>query len=173
VAAVAKDRKDGLHVVGGEENDADDAAVDAMNATPDADGRSDDERSIEELAEEPAEEKPVSPTQLALEGTRDKIPLGTGGRRAEESEIRLMGGRRPIIGAFDKGAKLLLVVESSVRAVEDIDVDDEWGNVSKTIRVHKARQTYVRVATPELLARKLLDQMSLIEAKALLEELAG
>lgn len=162
---------DGMDVVGGDDEALEDAEViDAVNARSDADLGADDDKSIEQLAEE---ERPVPPTQLAIEGTRDKIPVGTGGRRAEESEIRLMGGRRPIIGAFDKGSMVRLVVDSTIRAVEDIDLDDEFGNVSKTIRVHKARQTYVRVASPAVLARALLDQLTRAEAKALIDELSA
>lgn len=134
-------------------------------------------RTIEDIAAEreqaEAEPKPTPPTQLAIPGTRDKIPRSTGGRAPEEAEIRLMGGRRPINGSFDKGEHVTLLVESTIRAVEDIDIDDEWGTVSKTVRVHKARQTFVRIATPELLARRLLDSgLSKAEAKALLDELA-
>ena len=84
-----------------------------------------------------------------------------------------MGGRRPIIGTFEKGDHLMLVVDSTVRAAEDIDIDDEWGNVSKTVRVLKARQTFVRVATPEILVRRLLGLISPAEAKALIDELSS
>jgi hypothetical protein len=163
--------------------DKDDAAVREFNAGADDDDFESIEeeaertgRTIEDIAAERQEEeanKPVPPTQLAIPGTREKIPRSTGGRAPEESEFRLMGGRRPINGSFDKGEHVTLVVESIVRAVEDIDQDDEWGTVSKTIRVHKARQTYVRIATPDLLARRLLDQVSIGEAKALLDELDG
>ncbi len=169
----------GLHVVGGDDEPLvdpeatpeDQAAIDAANAQADAEVKPDDERSIEDMADDPVVEKPTPPTQLAIPGTRDKIPRSTGGRAPEECEIRLMGGRRPIVGSFDKGDKLALIVDSTVRAAEDIDQDDEWGNVQKTIRVLKARQTYVRVITPELLVQRLLAMVPRAEAKNLIDQM--
>lgn len=165
------------------ESPGDAAAIAAANATGDPDGETVAEEAarrgldIETIAEERAAAGatpvPTPPTQLAIEGTRDKIPRSTGGRAPERSELRLMGGRRPINGAFDKGSKVTLIVQTIVRAIEDIDIDDEWGTVSETIRVHKARQTFIRIADGEALGRAMLDIMSKAEAKAILDELAG
>jgi hypothetical protein len=165
-----------------EESEGDVQTIARANATPDTDAETPAEeaaatgKTVEEIAAERAEEEenaPIAPTQLALEGLLDKIPRSTGGRAPEEAEIRLMGGRRPINGSFAKGDHVTMVVDATIREAGDVDIDDEWGNVSKTVRVLKARQTFVRVATPEILVRRLLGLLSPAEAKALIDELGS
>lgn len=141
MAAATKDKEGtGLHVVG-EESEADAKAIEAANAAGDAPGKSDDERSLEELADEP---KPTPPMQIAIPGTRDTIPGRMGGMRPTSSEMRVMGGRVPIEGVFEKGEVLTLIVEVKVNDCGEVDTSDEWGNVQKTVRYHKARLLSVK-----------------------------
>lgn len=121
----------------------DEAAIDAMNAKPDAERPADDARSIEEIAAE-GEEKQVPPMQLALPGTKENITLTAGGARPTSSEVRLMGGRLPVEGQFEKGEIVTLIVEAKVGEVAFIDTTDDWGNVQKTVRAHKARMLSVK-----------------------------
>lgn len=145
MAADTKDRRhlapvDGAVDAGGE--GADEAAE------ADAAGK-----SVEELAEErdqaiaegrdpdaePEEEKPIPPMQMPLPGTRENISQSFGGARATSSEMRLLGGKQPIEGQFEKGEVITLVVEAKVFSVEGVDFTDDWGTVQKTVRRHKGR----------------------------------
>lgn len=129
--------------------DADDADTPDPAAEADSAGK-----SVEELAEEreqalangetpageePAEEKPVPPMQLPLMGTRDTILQSFGGQKATSSEMRLMGGKQPIEGQFEKGEVIELIVKAKVFMVAGVDSTDDWGNVQKTVRRHHAR----------------------------------
>lgn len=138
----------------------DEEAVAAANAQGDYEGAAEG-RTIEELAEdgegEDVEPARIPPTQLAIEGTRDRLTPGAGGKHPTESEIRIMGGRRPINGQLDKGEVVTVLSTGTIREVDFIDHDDDWGNVQKTTRVHKMRQLHVRVASPESLMRALAD----------------
>jgi hypothetical protein len=130
------------------------------------------EQSIEDLAEsQPEPETP--PTQLAIPGTRDKLTGAFGGKVPTDSELRIMGGKRPIEGQFEKGETITVLSTGTVRAVEGSDTDDDWGTVTKTTRIHKMRQIHVRVATPDALARELLAHLSVDEAVVLLKETAA
>lgn len=142
MATAVKDEKknDGLHVVGGE-SDADLEAIDAANARGDREGPADDERSVEEMAEDP---KPIPPMQIAIPGTIEKISLSAGGALPTSSEVRLVGGRLPVEGQFAKGEIVTLIVEVKVGEVAFIDTTDEWGTVQKTVRAHKARMLSVK-----------------------------
>lgn len=139
--------------------DADREAIDSANQQPDHEGPGDDERTLEEIAAEAetTQSKPTPPTQLAIEGTRDKLSARAGGKVPTESEIRIMGGRRPITGEIEKGETVTVLSTGTIREVDFVDTDDDWGNVSKTTRVHKMRQLHVRIATDDALMRMLVD----------------
>lgn len=124
-------------------DDGDDGIVDEA----DAEGM-----TIEEIAEaranggddavdeaDPEPEKPTPPMQLALPGTKDTLNLTAGGQRPTASEIRFMGGKQPIEGAFEKGEVIECVVRVRIGSVEFVDSHDEYGNVKDTKRVHKGR----------------------------------
>lgn len=99
--------------------------------------------SIDDRAEDPEAaddpEKPTPPMQLPLIGTSDKIGQSWGGARATSSEMRLLGGKQPIEGSYDKGEIIWLVVEAKVFNVGGVDFTDDWGTVTKTVRRHHAR----------------------------------
>lgn len=141
MAAATKDKPgtdtSGLHVVGESEGDL--AAIEEANAKGDSEVKADDARSVEELAEDPPEEKPLAPLQIPIPGTIERISLTAGGTAPGSSEARLIGARLPIEGQFQKGEYLDLHVKVKVGEVAFIDTTDEWGNVQKTVRAHKLR----------------------------------
>lgn len=136
--------------------DDDEQTIAAANAAADEERSPDDERTLEEIAAEGEKPKPTPPTQLALEGTREKLTARAGGKMPTESEIRIMGGRRPINGEIEKGETVTVLSTGTIREIDFVDTDDDWGNVSKTTRVHKMRQLHVRIATRETLMRELV-----------------
>lgn len=111
--------------------------IEEAAAAADAEGRSIEDRAAEGEDDDP--EKPTPPMQLPLQGTRDTIPQSWGGAKATSSEMRLMGGKQPIEGAFDKGEIVTLIVEAKVFHVGGVDFTDDWGTVTKTVRRHHAR----------------------------------
>lgn len=152
-------------------DERDELATRRMNAIPDREAQKPpDGKSIDDMVDDGEDEKPLSPSQLALPGTRDRITARVGGKPPTESELRLMGGRRPITGEYEKGEKLFVLAEAVVRELDFVDHDDDWGTVSKTSRVHKARLLAVQPATGEVLVRALLDQMTRDEARILIDE---
>ena len=112
-----------------------------------------DDATVEELAEKEPE---TPPTQLAIPGTRDRVTATIGGAQPTESELRIMGGRRPIVGEYAKGESVTVIADTRVREISLVDHDDDWGTVSKTTRVHKARMLGVRPATPTTLLAELM-----------------
>lgn len=104
------------------------------------------ERELEEGGGE-EEPKPTPPMQIPLPGTVENISSSFGGSKPTSSEMRLLGGKMPIEGQFSKGDTVILVVEAKVTSVEGLDVQDDWGNVQRTIRRHKARMISVRRAS--------------------------
>lgn len=152
----------------------DELAERRMNSTPDRDLTGDAGKSIDDMVadgDDVEEAKPLSPSQLALPGTRDRITARVGGKAPTESELRLMGGRRPITGEYEKGERLIVLAEAVVRELDFVDHDDDWGTVSKTSRVHKARLLAVQPATAEVLVRALLDMKTRDEARILIDEI--
>lgn len=119
------------------------AAVDDMPDQDEIEAAEAKGKSIEDMAADgddgEEEEKPLPPMQLPLLGTKDTIGQSWGGARATSSEMRLMGGKQPIEGQFDKGEIVTLVVEAKIFNVGGVDFTDEWGTVSKTVRRHHAR----------------------------------
>jgi hypothetical protein len=116
-------------------------------------------RSIEDMAddaEEPEEPKEVPPTQLSLPGTRERITdKAGGGVSPDESELRVVGARRPIVGQFEWGEPVTLLVNATISGVHFEAPSDDWGQTKRRVRIHKARQTHVRHATAEALVREL------------------
>lgn len=130
-----------------------DGAVDAADDGDDGlvDEADHEGQTIEEIAEARAQsgadeaeqeaepEKPTPPMQLALPGTKDTLNLTAGGQRPTASEIRFMGGKQPIEGAFEKGEVIECIVRVRIGEVAFVDSHDEYGNVKDTKRVHKGR----------------------------------
>jgi hypothetical protein len=143
----------------------DEATIAAANAAGDTSAGGDvvsladrEGKTVDELVDEGADaepEKPTPPGQMALPGTREKLTGTAGGKQPTDSEIRLMGGKRPIIGQYDKGEHVVVLVSAVIRSIEMSDTSDDWGNVERTTRIHKARQLLVQVATAEVLLRAL------------------
>lgn len=147
MATATDEGKPGLHAV--EETDADREAIDAANALGEV-GAVDDadrERSIEEMADDEPAPKPIPPMQVALPGMTAKISSSFGGAQPTASEIRLLGGKLPIDGSFEKGTELDLIVRVKVTGVLGQDATDDWGKVTTTTRRHMARMLSVRRAT--------------------------
>ncbi len=102
--------------------------------------------SVEALAAEEPEEKPVPPMQIPLPGTENLISDRAGGANPTSSEARLLGGSLPIEGQFAKGDVVTLIVEAKVGSIEVVDATDDWGNVTNTKRRHKMRMLSVKRA---------------------------
>ena len=94
--------------------------------------------SIEAQAEE-EQEKPIPPMQLPLPGTRETISDRFGGAKPTRSEMRLMGGKQPITGSFDKGDEVMLLIRAKVFRAGGVDRLDVWGQTEETVREHQAR----------------------------------
>jgi hypothetical protein len=124
------------------EDDVDAAVVDEFNKTADKDGKPEDEKTIEELA---SERTPTPPMQLALDGTMETISTAFGGARPTESEIRLLGGKMPINGSFQKGEVLDLLIRVKVTGTGGFDTVDAFGEQQKTTRRHFARMIEVKL----------------------------
>jgi hypothetical protein len=137
MAAATEDKK---HLSSVADADADDETTRLANELPDDEKEPDDSKSIEALAEEPT---PTPPMQIAIPGTFGNISLAAGGTPPTSSEVRLMGGRLPVEGQFHKGEIITLLVQAKVGEVAFIDTTDDWGNVQKTVRAHKARMLSV------------------------------
>lgn len=130
----------------GTEAPEDEAAIQAANDLPDEERPPDDDKTIEDLAKE---DTPTPPMQLALPGTSEKVPGRMGGAKPSESTIRVMGGRLPVVGVFEKGEVVELRVKVKIGEVGEVDAHDAFGNVQKTTRVHKARMfEVVRIDAP-------------------------
>jgi hypothetical protein len=97
-------------------------------------------------APEPATEpeKPPKLLQESLPGDWDTIPSEFGGAAPDRSEIRLLGGKMPIEGAFDKGTEIDLLVRVRVTGVLGQDLEDAYGTRGGTVRRHMARMVSVR-----------------------------
>lgn len=123
---------------------ADDAeTIAAVNAA--GDGPVDDlDKSIEDMADEVPEPKPTPPMQIPIEGMNEGIGASFGGARPTVSEIRLLGGKMPLEGSFQKGDEFELIVRVKVNGVLGQDVLDDWGKVTRTVRRHMARMISVR-----------------------------
>lgn len=98
--------------------------------------------------DEPKVEEPKPPKLLqdALPGDWDTIASEFGGADPTASEIRLLGGKMPIEGSFDKGTEFDLLVRVRVTGVLGQDVLDDYGRTTRTIRRHMARMVSVRRA---------------------------
>ncbi len=94
--------------------------------------------------ETPQEPKPPKLLQEPLPGDWSTVSNTFGGDDPTDSEIRLLGGRMPIDGSFEKGTELQLLVTVRVTGVLGQDVLDDWGNTKRTIRRHMARMVDVR-----------------------------
>lgn len=92
------------------------------------------------------EPKPTPPMQIPLPGDWDIARKEFGGRNADTSEIRLLGGKMPIEGAYPKGTELDLLVRVKVTGVLAQDTVDAWGEPQKTVRRHMARMIEVKRA---------------------------
>jgi hypothetical protein len=88
--------------------------------------------------------KPTPPMQIPLPGEWDTIGSTFGGREPDTSEIRLLGGKMPIEGSFDKGTVIDLHVRVKVTGVLGQDTVDAFGQEESTIRRHMARMISVR-----------------------------
>lgn len=116
----------------------DDAADDTEPEAP--------EEPEEPSAELVAEPKPTPPMQIPLPGDWETIGDAFGGRAPDTSEIRLLGGKMPIEGSFEKGTVLDLYVRVKVTGVLGQDTVDAFGQEESTIRRHMARIIAVRRA---------------------------
>jgi len=98
--------------------------------------------------DEPAAEEPKPPKLLqeALPGDWDSISSEFGGAEPDTSEIRLLGGKMPIEGAFAKGTEIDLLVRVRVTGVLGQDLEDAYGTRGHTVRRHMARMISVRRA---------------------------
>jgi hypothetical protein len=112
--------------------------------------------SVEDLAEEREKEledregpdgdaERIPPGQIPIPGTIESISGAAGGAKPTSSELRIMGGRRPVEGQYSKGDVIRVECEVKVGAVEFIDTTDEWGTVQSTVRVQKGRLLTMRV----------------------------
>lgn len=96
-------------------------------------------------AEKPPEEpKPTPPMQIPLPGDWEAIGGEFGGRQPDRSEIRLLGGKMPIDGSFDKGTEFDILVRVKVTGVLGQDTVDAFGTEEGTVRRHFARMISVR-----------------------------
>lgn len=143
----------------------DNEAVEAFNALPDevkedlvsladAEGltveafASSQGKTIEQLAAERAENgdepEELPPMQIPLPGTSPGISAAFGGAKPTESEIRLLGGKMPLEGSFQKGEEFDVIVRVKVTGVLGQDVTDDWGRTTRTTRRHMARMISVK-----------------------------
>lgn len=89
----------------------------------------------------------IPPTQMPIPGTVESISNSAGGAKPTSSELRIMGGRRPVEGQFQKGDVVMVQCEVKIGSVEFVDTSDEWGTVQKTVRVQKGRLLSMRVVS--------------------------
>lgn len=121
----------------------DELAVRRGQAASEGEGRQEATDSVEE-AEAVEEPKPTPPMQIPLPGDWDLISTEFGGRLPDRSEIRLLGGKMPIEGSFQKGAEFDIVVRVKVTGVLGQDTVDAFGTEEGTVRRHFARMISVR-----------------------------
>lgn len=142
---------------GTEERERHLSAVDGGDAdTPDDEATVEPGTSIEDMAaardeavdqgEDPdAEEpEPTPPMKIPIPGTIQSISGSFGGRKPDSAEIRLLGGKLPIDGSFNKGETITLLVTAKVTGVLGQDTTDVWGTEESTVRRHMARMIGVQ-----------------------------
>lgn len=108
--------------------------------------QADADRELERLHGEapPADDPGPKLLQEALPGDWETISSEFGGAIPEFSEIRLLGGKMPIEGSFAKGTEFDVVVRCRVTGVLGLDVTDDYGRTTRTLRRHMARMVSVK-----------------------------
>lgn len=98
---------------------------------------------VEDDGSEP-EPKPPKLLQEPLPGDWDVISSEFGGTPPDVSEIRVLGGKMPIEGSFNKGDEFDILVRVRVTGVLGQDIEDAYGTKQHTVRRHLARMVSVR-----------------------------
>lgn len=115
-------------------------AIAETDASVNGEAADDEEKSIEEQAEE----LEAQVGQLPIPGTGATLTLDAGGNDPETASMRLLGGTLPVDGEFVKGERVKIWVEGVVSEVAFVDHIGKDGYADGTERRHKVRMTRVR-----------------------------